>query len=405
MFTKSRIRKVTLLLSSMMTMMAGAVVAPSLPQINTIFSATPNADILTRLIITLPALFIAFFSPIFGKLSDRIGRKKILLIALCLYSISGASGYIFNNLYLILVGRAFLGIAVAGIMTMAIALVGDYYKAQERSQFMGIQGAFMGIGGVVFISLAGWLADFGWHVPFLIYLFGFLVLPLALIFLYEPEHFNNIKNTTKAPTIAIDYSKQLVTIIYAIMFFGIIAFYMIPVQIPYLLKGIAGVTNTQVGLAIAAQSLAGAIVAMNYRRIKQQFTFCSIYQIAFAFMAIGYLGIGLSESYSAYILGLIVSGLGIGLLMPTGNMWIIEVSPESIRGKLVGKANTAVFVAMFLSPILIQPIIKVSSLSGAFIFMGFALIAFIGILMYLKANQYKHTKTVYCEKNIRKTGS
>jgi MFS family permease len=91
--------------------------------------------------------------------------------------------------------------------------------------------------------------------------------------------------------------------------------------------------------------------------------------------------------------------------MPTGNMWIIEVSPESIRGKLVGKANTAVFVAMFLSPILIQPIIKVSSLSGAFIFMGFALIAFIGILMYLKANQYKHTKTAYCKKNIRKTGS
>jgi len=398
MVSTANLRKITLLLSSMMTMMAGAVVAPSLPQINNIFSLTPHVDILTRLIITLPALFIAFFSPVFGKLSDTIGRKRILLTSLIIYSLGGVSGYLLNNLYLILIGRAFLGISVAGIMTMVIALIGDYYKGKERSQFMGIQGAFMGIGGVVFISFAGWLADFGWHTPFLIYLFGFLIFPLAIIYLYEPEQFEKQSSLKNQPNKDTSYSKALVTIIYALIFFGIIAFYMIPVQIPYLLKSIPGVNNAQVGLAIAAQSLAGSIVAMNYRKIKSKLSYCSIYQITFGLMALGYLLISLSHSYFQIIGGLVVSGLGVGLLMPTGNMWIIDVAPDSIRGQLAGKANTATFVAMFISPLIVQPIIKLTSISGSFFAMAITLFAFIGVLVYLKKNQYRFAKTIYCKK-------
>jgi MFS family permease len=397
MFSTPGLRKITLLFSSMMTMMAGAIVAPSLPQINNIFSLTPHADILTRLIITLPALFIAFFSPVFGKISDTFGRKKILITSLVIYGLSGTSGYFLNNLYLILVGRAFLGISVAGIMTMVTALIGDYYKGQDRSRFLGLQGAFMGIGGVVFISLAGWLADFGWQVPFLIYLFAFIVLPFALFYLYEPEHFANKTQIPTAPG-PVEYSKPLVTIIYTIMFFGIVAFYMIPVQIPYLLKGIPGISNAQVGIAIAIQSLAGALLAMNYRKIKSKLSFCTIYQYTFALLALGYIVISFSHTYFQFIIGLIISGFGVGLLMPSGNMWIIEVAPESIRGQLVGKANTAIFVAMFLSPVIIQPIIKWTSISGAFLAMGIALILFIGGLFYLKKNQSKITKIKYCEK-------
>jgi MFS family permease len=78
--------KITLLLSAMMTMMAGAVMAPSLPQINEVFNKTPHAALLTRLVITLPALFIAIFSPLYGQLIDKTGRKKVVIagfIALC----------------------------------------------------------------------------------------------------------------------------------------------------------------------------------------------------------------------------------------------------------------------------------------------------------------------------------
>lgn len=379
--------------------MAGAVVAPTLPQINNIFSQTANADILTRLIITLPALFIAFFSPVFGKISDTLGRKKILLAALIVYSFAGSSGFILNNLYLILVGRAFLGISVAGIMTMVVALIGDYYKGNERSQFMGLQGAFMGIGGVVFISLAGWLADFGWHIPFLIYLFGFIVLPLATVFIYEPKQFE-LTNKVENYSVNTEYSKNLINIIFAIIFFSTVAFYMIPVQVPYLLKSLSDVSNMEVGLAIAAQGLAGSLIAMNYRKIKSKLTFCTIYQITFALMATGFIFISFSNTYTQIVIGLVISGFGVGLLMPTGNMWIIEIAPENLRGQLVGKANTALFIAMFASPLIIQPIIELTSISGSFMFMGFALLCYIGIIVYLKANQYKFTKIMYCKTKL-----
>lgn len=376
-------RKLTLLLTSMLTMMAGAVVAPSLPQINNIFSLIPHADILTKLIITLPALFIALFSPLFGKLSDAIGRKKILLTALIIYGISGASAYFIKNLYLILIGRAFLGIAVAGIMTMVSALIGDYYKGQERSHFIGLRGAFTGLGGVVFIAFAGWLTDFGWHVPFLIYLFAFLILPLVLIYIYEIEQFKDAGKKPQ-PISKVEYPKQLVVIIYSLIFFSTVAFFMMPVQIPFLLKSIPGITNAQVGMALAAQSLSGSIIAMNYQRINNKLSFLTIYQVTFALMAIGYIIIGVSSSYFQYITGLVIAGMGVGLLIPTGTMWIIEVAPESIRGQLVGKANTSMFVAMFASPILIQPIVKFSSISGAFLAMGITLIGLITVLSYLK---------------------
>jgi MFS family permease len=374
-------RKLTLLMASMMTMMAGAVVSPALPQINKIFSLTPNADILTRLIITLPAFFIAIFSPSIGKLSDIIGRKKILLISLILYSISGASGFFLNNLYSILIGRAFLGISVAGIMTMVGALVGDYYKGYERSSYMGQQGVFMGFGGVFFIAFSGWLTDFGWHIPFLIYLFGFIVLPMAIIYIYEIENFKakkriNYKN--------VKYQKKLFAIIYVLIFFSTVAFYMIPVQIPYVLKPIEGITNTHIGIAIAIQSLSGAFFVMNYKRIKSKLSFFSIYQLIFSLLAIGYILISFGSTYNQYLVGLIIAGMGVGLLMPTGTMWTIEIAPESIRGKLVGRANTAMFLAMFLSPIIVQPIINISSILNSFLVMGIFLLIIVISIQYIK---------------------
>ncbi len=102
--------KISLLLISMMTMMAGAVIAPSLPQIKQVFIDIENIDLLSRLIITLPALFIAIFSPLAGYLADRFGRKKLLLTSLVLYAIGGSSGYFVNDIYYILIGRSLLAL-------------------------------------------------------------------------------------------------------------------------------------------------------------------------------------------------------------------------------------------------------------------------------------------------------
>lgn len=159
----------------------------------------------------------------------------MLMFSLGLYAISGTSGFWLNDLYFILLGRVFLGVAVAGIMTIAVTLVGNYFSGLERNFFMGIQGAFVGLGGVLFISLAGIFADIHWQMPFLIYLFSLPMLILGLFFLYEPQrHKPNNELQTQHPQL-VSSNKSQINVIYLLIFLGIIFFYMMPVQIPFLL--------------------------------------------------------------------------------------------------------------------------------------------------------------------------
>lgn len=85
-------RKATLLLIAALTIMSGATIAPSLPAIEAHFAATKNAGLLTRLVLTLPALFIAFCAPFAGGLADRFGRRPLLIGSIVLYGFAGISG-------------------------------------------------------------------------------------------------------------------------------------------------------------------------------------------------------------------------------------------------------------------------------------------------------------------------
>lgn len=81
----------TLLAASSLTMMAGAIVAPSLPGIQAAFADLPRVELLARLVLTLPALTVALLAPIAGGLLDRLGRRPVLLASLALYALAGAS--------------------------------------------------------------------------------------------------------------------------------------------------------------------------------------------------------------------------------------------------------------------------------------------------------------------------
>ena len=196
--------KLTLLLVSSLTIMSVITISPALPQMVKVFSQVNNAAFLVKLVLTIPALMIAIFSPITGRLIDRYGRLRILWFSLVLYAISGSAGYYLNNIYQILVSRAVLGLSVGMSMTIVITLIADYFEGMERQKFVGLQIAFMSMGGILFIGLGGILADIGWRYPFLIYLFSLLVLPLAVMFLDEPkvgEKRNQSDQPVKAPQI------------------------------------------------------------------------------------------------------------------------------------------------------------------------------------------------------------
>ena len=85
-------RLVTLLVVSTMTVMAGATISPALPTIRQAFADVPDADVWVRLVLTLPALFTALGAPLAGWLTDRVGRRPVLLTSMVLYGLGGAGG-------------------------------------------------------------------------------------------------------------------------------------------------------------------------------------------------------------------------------------------------------------------------------------------------------------------------
>lgn len=379
--------KLTLLLVSSLTIMSIITISPALPQMAIAFADVENSELLVKLVLTIPALFIAIFSPITGRLIDKHGRLKILWFSMFLYAVAGSSGYYLIDIYSIIISRVLLGVAVGMSMTIVITLIADYFEGQERQKFVGMQIAFMSMGGILFIGLGGVLADIGWRVPFLIYLFSLLVLPMAVMFLVEPtlvKKDTQVNTNVKSPSIIwmLFFNTMLMWII----------FFLIPVQIPFYLKAIGTEKNSLIGAAIASSTLFSAISSISYSKIKSKFSFLAIFSIGYLLMAAGFFTVSISSSYGFVVVAMMLCGLGMGMMIPNTNMWVMKIAPPEIRGKEIGKLTTFWFFGQFISPIVIFPVLQVLPLSSTF--MAGAGLLFVVSLGFLVFQLSKRGKTL-----------
>ena len=387
--------KVTLLLTSTLTVMAGATIAPSLPAMQEYFNNVENSQLLVQLVLTIPALFIAIAGLFAGQLVDKFGRKPLLIISTLLYGLAGSSGFVLNSLGTILIGRVWLGLSVAGLMTSVTTLIADYYTGQKRANFMGLQAAFMGLGGFVFLSVGGFLADISWRFPFLIYLSAWLILVAIIVIIYEPDYQTNSHTEDSAKIEQPSLPIAVLAMIYAIALWDMVVFYLIPVQLPFYLQNISNASASASGLAIATATLAGSLASLRYGFIKERLGFVSIIVLAFTIAAVGYFIIGISGSYNTVLLGLIIAGLGFGLIIPNLNVWLSSIIPDAIRGRALGGLTSSFFLGQFLSPLISQPITNSLGFGKTYSFTGGALLVIALILLVLKKQVQSFCQSCY----------
>ncbi len=138
-------------------------------------------------IIAVYAAMQFLFAPALGRLSDRYGRRPILLIALAGASLDYLMLALAPNLAWLVIGRIIAGITGASI-SVGVAYIADVSTPEQRTQSFGIVGAAFGIGLVLGPIVGGVLGGFGPQVPFyaaaaltgLNWLYGMLVLPESL---------------------------------------------------------------------------------------------------------------------------------------------------------------------------------------------------------------------------------
>lgn len=375
--------KATILLVSSLTIMSMITISASLPDMTKAFSYLPNASGMVKLVLSFPGLFIALSAIIAGLFIDKFGRLKLLGIALVLYAVGGSSGYWLDNIYLILAGRAVLGISVGISMTIVTTLVADYYQGKARQKFAGIQIAVMSLGGIIFITLGGFLADINWRVPFLLYFFSILILPFTYLYLKEPAKDLEVKAvdaTIKSP--------KIIWFVFVNIMLMWIIFFIIPVQVPFYLKSIGVEKNSLIGIAIASATFFSAISAFSYSKLKDKINFKQVFCLGYILMAFGFFSIAMSNGYVLALFGILLVGLGMGFLIPNANIWVMQLAPMEIRGREIGRLTTFWFMGQFLSPILLLPLLQIISLAQLFYVISGVLVALsiLFLILHLKGN-------------------
>ena len=177
-------RNIIILFFTLIVVMLGfGMIIPILPFYIKSFGASGSA--LGALMATYGALQF-LFAPVWGSLSDRYGRKPILMIGVLGNALAQLFFGLSTELWMLFVARALAGILSSATLPTAMAYIGDSTSKEERGGGMGIIGAAMGIGMVIGPGLGGWLGGKSLATPFFL-ASGLSMLAFALIFLVLPE--------------------------------------------------------------------------------------------------------------------------------------------------------------------------------------------------------------------------
>ncbi|MGI5500393.1 MFS transporter [Lentzea sp. CA-135723] len=351
----TRTARAVVLASATLTIMAAAIIAPSLPAMGEVY----GEGVLVRLALTITSLAIAVSAPAAGAIADRTGRKPLLTAGLVLYATAGTAGYFVTNLPLLLTTRAILGLAVGGIMTAVSALIADWFEGKERGKFLGYQQAAASLGGVVFLPLAGILAAQDWRLPFWLYSVAAVIAAAAATGLTNdrPER----RTTQKHPI-----PRQALAI-YAMALTATLIFYMAPTQLPFLLRSM-NATPTTIGIVIAGSTAASVAGALLYPKLNTRHTTA----ISVALLGAGWLTIGSAPDTALITVGLLIGGLGVGLVVPNLNTTLADLAEPSQRGRVLSGLVAGIFLGQFLSPLALEPLIRATGIAGAFTWTGAA---------------------------------
>ncbi len=367
--------EISLLLIATMGVMSGITIVASLPLMSKTFANIPNIEFLSKLMLTIPSIIIAIFAPIAGLLVDRYGRLKPLYIGMILFVLGGSSGFYLDNFYFILAGRALLGISVALLMTSSTALIGDYFDEEKRHRFMSIQGMSVAIGGIVFITMGGLLAEWDWSYPFIIYALPLLFIPLMYNSLYEPK----IHKHTEIDS-SIDSSLIKV---YITAYFSMVLFYMLPTQLPYLIINTMHGDPKSIGFVISVAMVFNAITARQYSKLKKRFSYIQIYTFTFTIFGIGLFIMSQAHHISQLFYSTIFIGMGFGLIFVNTNSWFLSSVPAHKRGKASGILASSFFLGQFSSPLIFEPIVSRYGIQGLFLVISIVSIS-LSIILYIK---------------------
>jgi DHA1 family multidrug resistance protein-like MFS transporter len=138
------------------------------------------------LLIALYAIMQFLFSPVWGSLSDRVGRKPVLMVGIFGSGLTVLMFGLATQLWMLFFARLLSGLLASATMPSAMAYIGDSTSKEDRGGGIGQLGAAAGLGLILGPGIGGWLAGESLSTPFFIAA-GLSLISLLLIGLLLPE--------------------------------------------------------------------------------------------------------------------------------------------------------------------------------------------------------------------------
>ncbi|WP_335872033.1 MFS transporter [Bacillus sp. 2205SS5-2] len=350
------------------------LVIPILPFYVEKFNA--NAQVLGALIAVF-AFMQFLFAPVWGRLSDKIGRKPLITIGLIGFAVAEFIFAFAVGLWMLFLSRMLAGIFGSALMPTAMAYVSDVTDEDKRGQGMGILGAAMGLGIVVGPGIGGWLAEFDLSYPFLFAGIAASIAALvSVVVLPEsyPKELREQESSVKRENQFILMKKALssqvgfLLILVFIMSFGLANFQSIFSY--YALKryeyGPQEVGSIILIIGIIGTVVQGVVVGKMTKKFGEE----RVVTISLLISAFGFIIMTLAPSFVWILVTTSIFFIGNSMLRPSLNSLISKLAGNR-QGMVMGLNNSFLSLGNVVGPLLAGTLfevnIQIPYLFGAFV--------------------------------------
>ena len=356
---QSKLTLICVLVTIFLDMLGYGIILPVLPRLIGELSggSVAQAAVIGGYLVFAYSLMQFLFGPALGNLSDRFGRRPIILIALAGLTINYTTMGFAGSLVLIFAGQVIAGISGASVAT-ATAYVADITPKDKRAHRFGLIGAAFGLGFIFGPVVGGLLGEIGPRWPFYAaatlaganLLFGFFVLPESLG-LDKRRPFNWRRANPFGVLLSLGKNPVVLWLLGTLGVF-VLASQSFPSVWNFFTIEVLNFSSSQIGIALGAFGIGFAasqalLVGLLTRKIGEWSTVL----LGMLAAAIAFLGTSLIHS-ELPLYGFLIFGSLAGVAGPAINSLMSRQVPDDAQGELQGAINATNSLASILGPLL-----------------------------------------------------
>jgi len=325
------------------------------------------------------ALTSTLAAPFMGALSDRFGRRPLILASLAVY-ILAFCGYLFaSSAEMIILLRGITGAFTAGLVPAVIGIVADLAPTDRRAQLIGVVNGGASIGWIVGPVLGGMLYDhWGYEVSLIAsILMAVTTFMVALLTLRNIQHVSahqfaatsliDWKFSPKTFRESLPESLSSFIILLGIFFTVMFAWAFIEPRFMFYAYDNLEWNSSMLGIVMSTYGIALMVGEFSLSRLSDHLGRKPVILIGLVLFSAQFIGLAFSRDYILIATTFVIAGLGNALFDPALSAYILDISPAEHQGRILGIKSMAGSMGNILGPALVALITAILTAQDIFL--------------------------------------